>query len=80
MGYLEYLPPGYEESQEKYPVLIFLHGGGEGGNGSPEQLEKVKAWGPPRLIELGHKMCFTVDDKQECFIVISPQIMSGTYL
>ena len=76
MGYLEYLPPGYDTATAKYPVLIFLHGGGEGGNGSPGDLEKLKSWGPPRLIYEGHDMCFTVEGKKECFIVISPQIVT----
>lgn len=76
LGYLEYLPPGYDTATTKYPVLIYLHGGGEGGNGSPEDLEKLKSWGPPRLIYEGHDMCFTVEGKKECFIVISPQIVT----
>lgn len=79
LGYLEYLPPGYDTTTHTYPVLIFLHGGGEGGDGSPEQLEKVKSWGPPRHIAAGHDMCFTVDGKAECFIVISPQINTTIY-
>ena len=29
--YVAYLPEGYEKTQEKYPVLVFLHGAGEGG-------------------------------------------------
>lgn len=74
IGYLEHLPPGYPTDTLSYPVLIFLHGGGEGGDGSPEALEKVKAWGPPRHINSGHDMCFTVDGVEECFIVISPQL------
>ena len=76
LGYLEYLPPGYADETNLYPVLIYLHGGGEGGDGSPEQLEKLKSWGPPRHIQEGHDMCFTVNGKEECFIVISPQIVT----
>lgn len=74
IGYLEYLPPGYQDAAEKFPVLIYLHGGGEAGDGSPAALEKVKSWGPPSHIQAGHDMCFTVNQKQECFIVISPQM------
>ena len=76
LGYLEYLPPGYDTATTRYPVLLYLHGGGEGGDGSPEQLEKVLSWGPPKLISQGHDMCFTVGGKKECFIVISPQIVT----
>jgi hypothetical protein len=53
-----------------------LHGGGESGDGSPEDLEKLKSWGPPRIVESEHDLCFTVDGKQECFIVISPQLLT----
>jgi poly(3-hydroxybutyrate) depolymerase len=79
LGYLEYLPPGYDDATENFPVLIFLHGGGEEGDGSPGQLERVKVWGPPRHIDDGHNMCFDVNDEQTCFIVISPQIVSSVF-
>lgn len=76
LGYLEYLPPGYDTATTKYPVLIYLHGGGEGGLGTPDNLEVLKSWGPPRLISEGHDMCFTVNGKRECFVVVSPQIVT----
>jgi hypothetical protein len=79
LGYLEYLPPDYETEKQNFPLLIFLHGSGEEGDGSPAALEKVKAWGPPSHIQNGHNMCFTVDGTEECFIVISPQIVSSVY-
>ena len=41
MGYYEYLPPGYRNSSDKAPLLIFLHGYGGSGDGSPEQLSAV---------------------------------------
>lgn len=79
LGYLEYLPPNYQTDAGPFPVLIYLHGGGEAGDGSPGALENVKVWGPPSHIEKGNDMCFTVNEKQECFIVISPQINSDIY-
>jgi endo-1,4-beta-xylanase len=33
VGYYLYLPPGYETSEEKYPVVYHLHGGRPGGEG-----------------------------------------------
>lgn len=72
-GYLEYLPADYNNSTEKYPTIIFLHGSGERGTGTASDLAKVKANGPPKHIKNGHKMCFTVNGKTECFIVLSPQ-------
>ena len=77
MGYLEHLPPNYESENKNFPLLIYLHGSGEDGDGSPASFEKVKSWGPPSHIASGHNMCFTVDETEECFIVISPQIVSS---
>ncbi len=31
-----YLPAGYEESEKDFPVLLFLHGNGERGDGKAE--------------------------------------------
>jgi hypothetical protein len=39
LGYYEYLPPGY--GQGKSPLLVFLHGHGGNGDGSPNQLPNV---------------------------------------
>ncbi|MDJ0901006.1 MAG: hypothetical protein QNJ55_19560 [Xenococcus sp. MO_188.B8] len=30
--YLLYLPPGYDDSPEQWPLLLFLHGSGERGS------------------------------------------------
>jgi hypothetical protein len=77
-GYLEHLPPDYLSNTTKnYPVLIFLHGTSETGYGTPTDLNKLKVNGPPKLIEQGHNMCFTVNGVEECFIVISPQLRPG---
>ena len=73
IGYLEHLPSDYNETTERYPVMIFLHGIGERGNGTSD-LYKVKKNGPPQYIDQGHDMSFTVDGKKESFIVISPQL------
>jgi dienelactone hydrolase len=40
LGYYEYLPPGYG-SGAKQPLLIFLHGFGENGDGTSAQLPNV---------------------------------------
>jgi predicted peptidase len=59
--YLLYLPADYYQNTGKqYPILLFLHGGGETGT----DIEKVKTHGPPRLINEGHNFPF---------IVLSPQ-------
>jgi len=40
LGYYEYLPPGYGPGAKK-PLLIFLHGFGGNGDGTPAQLPNV---------------------------------------
>ncbi len=59
MQYLISLPEGYDK-QEKWPLLLFLHGAGERGN----DLNLVKKHGPPKLIAAGKKFPF---------ITVSPQ-------
>jgi predicted esterase len=61
MHYLLYLPDGYvNDTTQKWPLLIFLHGSGESGT----DLAKIKVHGPPKLIEQG---------KKYPFIIVSPQ-------
>ena len=78
-GYLEYLPSGYANSNKKYPILIFFHGSGERGLGTPSDLNKVKKHGPPKKIEEGHPMEFMVNGVKEQLIVISPQLNDGSW-
>lgn len=63
LKYLLALPEGYgdESKAERWPLLVFLHGAGESG----DDLEKVKAHGPPKLIAAG--------DRAFPCIVVSPQ-------
>ncbi len=61
--YLLYLPEGYGEKDQKWPLMMFLHGAGERGS----NLELVKKHGPPKLVEQGKDMPF---------IVVSPQCPS----
>jgi predicted esterase len=59
--YLLYLPPQYHsDTAQRWPLMIFLHGSGESGH----DLQKVKAHGPPELVEKG---------KVFPFIIVSPQ-------
>jgi len=60
MGYLLFLPKDYDKSQDRWPLIMFLHGSGESGT----NLAKVKAHGPPKLVE--SKPDFP-------FILVSPQ-------
>lgn len=65
VGYYAYLPEEhYFKATKRFPLLVFLHGSGEKGNGTTE-LSKVLVHGPPRLIKNGQDLPF---------IVISPQL------
>jgi predicted peptidase len=59
LRYLLFLPESYEK-QDKWPLIVFLHGAGETG----DDLSKVKVHGPPKIVE--KKRDFP-------FVVVSPQ-------
>lgn len=61
LDYYLYYPEDYEtDPEEKFPILLFLHGGGESG----DSLVAVKRNGPPKLIVRG---------KQFPFLILAPQ-------
>jgi len=60
IDYLLFLPQGYRESKQRWPLMLFLHGAGESGT----NLAKVKVHGPPKIVE-------TKPDFP--FILVSPQ-------
>jgi predicted esterase len=65
-GFWEYLPPHYGNGAE-YPLLVFWHGYGENGSGSLEELNKLVAHGPPKLIQ-GDQW-----PEERTFVVLSAQ-------
>ena len=74
IGYLEYLPQGYNSNSDKYPLVISLHGIKEKGTSSTDRkrvladLEKVDNVGLPKYVKSGTKYPF---------ILISPQLKSN---
>ena len=57
LAYYLYYPEDYlEEPDKKFPLLLFLHGGGESG----DSLITVKRNGPPKLIVQGKKFPFLI--------------------
>ncbi|NII23512.1 T9SS type A sorting domain-containing protein [Pseudoflavitalea sp. X16] len=76
IGFYQYTPTDYNPSGEKYPLIIFLHGMGERGNGTTE-LTRVTANGIPKYIKAGHKMRFFWNGKWQTFLVLSPQLSSS---
>jgi predicted peptidase len=64
--YLLYFPKDYKISNDSFPLIIYLHGGSQRG----KDLDKLKAYGLPYLIDEGHNYDF---------IVASPQCPDNTY-
>jgi predicted peptidase len=60
LNYLLYKPADYDTSGKTYPLVVWLHGGDQGGR----DIEKVRTSGLPKLIEGG---------KEFPFLVFSPQ-------
>lgn len=77
-GYYEYLPTGYNSSSlQTYPLIIFIHGYGQLGDGSGAELSKVLWFGLPQVIDQGRfPGSFTVNGQTHRTIVISPQFKS----
>jgi hypothetical protein len=75
IGFYEYKPTNYN-TNTKYPIIIFLHGIGERGNGTTD-LPNVLGNGTPRNIKDGHNMTFTWNGKTETFLVLIPQLSSS---
>src|SRR5690349_21738808 len=76
VGFYQFTPYDYSQNpQKKYPVIIFLHGIGERGNGTTE-LNWVTWHAIPRIIAAGGTMTYTnpLTGQKESFIVLSPQL------
>lgn len=66
-GYYEYLPQGYSPTDsKKWPLIIFLHGVGEVGNGG-SQLSTILRTGLPQVIQKGKNLPFVVIMPQATF-------------
>lgn len=74
IGYLEYLPQGYKNNSNTYPVVISLHGIGEKGTNSTDpatlksSVQRVANVGLAKNVKYG---------TQYPFILISPQLKSS---
>jgi predicted peptidase len=64
--YLLYLPVDYLNQNDSFPLIIYLHGGSQRG----KDLNKLKGYGLPYLIDKGHHYNF---------IIASPQCPENTY-
>lgn len=75
IGFYQFLPPDYNQDTKTHPLIIFLHGAGEKGDGTT-QLKNACWNGVPREIDEGSNMTFTWNGKTESFIVLTPQLNS----
>lgn len=72
-GFYQALPARYTLTTKSYPLIIFVHGVGELGNGNTD-LPKVLKNAIPRLLdENKFPPSFKVNQKEYSFIVLSPQ-------
>src|SRR5947207_2585212 len=74
IGFYEFKPADYNSnSSANFPLIIFLHGIGERGDGS-STLSNVLNVGLPHYINMGATMSFSVNGQQQSFLVLSPQL------
>jgi pimeloyl-ACP methyl ester carboxylesterase len=74
IGFWQYTPTDYNANpNKKYPLIIFLHGIGERGNGTTD-LPSLLGYGPSGAINSGSNMTFTFAGKTETFLVLTPQL------
>jgi poly(3-hydroxybutyrate) depolymerase len=76
IGFYEFKPYNYNTTNTPYPLIIFLHGVGERGNGTTE-LSRVLSNAIPRLCANGATMTFNYNGTATSFIVLSPQLSSS---
>jgi predicted peptidase len=72
-GYYESLPNHYAVTTKKYPLLIFLHGGGQVGNGNTDLPLVLNDGVAKEINELKFPANFVVNGNNFSFIVLSPQ-------
>ncbi len=78
IGFYEFKPQGYNaDSTYNYPLLIFLHGIGERGNGTSELYLTLHS-SFTKVLPKGATMKFVVNGRQHAFLLLVPQ-MSKDY-
>lgn len=78
-GYYIALPAHYQESSKKYPLLLFIHGSGQYGNGNSDLPSVLWDAIPELLDEKFFPASFTVNGKHYSFIVMMPQFIRYPY-
>ena len=76
LGFYRAVPGHYDSNSRKYPLMVFIHGIGELGNGTTD-LPKVLNNAMPNLIKNGKFPAnFNIEGTNYSFIVISPQFVA----
>jgi len=74
VGFYEFKPADYNNNPTaRFPLIIFLHGIGERGDGAAGLPNMVNV-GIPGYINRGATMQFTVNGQTQTFLVLSPQL------
>jgi predicted peptidase len=72
-GFYQALPSLYDQSNKRYPLLLFIHGGGQFGNGSYDLPLLLNEGIPQLLDEKKFPADFLVNGTHHSFIVLAPQ-------
>jgi predicted peptidase len=72
-GFYQALPARYDSTTKKYPLLVFLHGVGELGNGTSDLSKLLNNAVPKLLNQKKFPAQFTVNGNNFSFIVVNPQ-------
>jgi predicted peptidase len=78
LGFYRALPARYDSTSKKYPLLVFLHGSGERGNGTTDLPLLLRNAVPKLLNEKKFPANFNVGGKNFSFIIVSPQTKATT--
>lgn len=74
-GYYSALPAQYHKNAEVYPVIIFIHGGGQYGNGDSDLHRVLNEAIPELLHQKRFPAKFTISGSAYSFLVLAPQFL-----
>ena len=75
-GFYSALPSFYDQTTKKYPLLLFMHGAGQFGNGSVDLPRLLNESIPQLLEEKKFPANFSVKGKNFSFIILAPQFQA----
>ncbi|HSE56879.1 MAG TPA: PKD domain-containing protein [Candidatus Paceibacterota bacterium] len=78
VGFYESLPRGYNnDTNRKWPLMIFLHGIGERGNGTTELPKLLSGNAVGSKIAAGEQLEYNVNGINDSFVVMMPQLSTS---